>query len=140
MADFRRLQGFQTQLPCAADTARNQSAGQVERFTATFLPGFLPLSAAEMETHQPLFVPVGSNSARLFGMDARDRACRLAANMGLPCADEAATGRGVVLANMAFAWDPAWLREISGRPGTLLTIGGQPVLAHVPAGQDTPAV
>ena len=112
----------------------------MERFTATFLPGFLPLSAAEMETHQPLFVPVGSNSARLFGMDARDRACRLAANMGLPCAEEAATGRGVVLANMAFAWDPAWLREISGRPGTLLTIGGQPVLAHVPAGQDTPAV
>ena len=112
----------------------------MERFTATFLPGFLPLSAAEMETRQPLFVPVGSNSARLFGMDARDRAYRLAANMGLPCAEEAATDRSVVLANMAFAWDPAWLREISGRPGTLLTIGGQPVLAHVPAGQDAPAV
>jgi hypothetical protein len=34
-----------------------------------------------------LFVPVGANSARLFGMDARERACRLATNAGFECAD-----------------------------------------------------
>ena len=33
------------------------------------------------------FVPVGTNAARPFGMDARDRACRLATNAGLECAE-----------------------------------------------------
>ena len=102
---------------------------------ATFLSRFLPLSAAVMSTQQqPVFVPVGSNPARLFGLDARDRACRLAENMGLPSALEVPAGQAAVLANMAFAWDPAWLREISGRPGAVLTLDGKPVLAHVPAG------
>jgi len=36
-----------------------------------------------------------------------------------------------LLANMAFAWDPAWLREIAGRPDSILTCGGRPVLANV---------
>jgi len=85
----------------------------------------------------PLFVPVGSNPARLFGMDARTRACRLAENMGLECADSA--DRAAVLANMAYAWDPVWLREISSRPGTALTLGGKPVLVHVPDGRDATA-
>ncbi len=67
------------------------------------------------------------------------RACRLAANMGLDCADEAA-GPGCVLANMAFAWDPAWLREIARRPGTVLTSARQPVLAHVPTGRNIASV
>ena len=34
-----------------------------------------------------LFVAVGDNAARPFGMHARDRACRLAANAGFECAD-----------------------------------------------------
>ncbi len=54
--------------------------------------------------------------------------------------DEGAADRDAVLANMAFAWDPAWLREISGRPGTVLTLEGAPVLAHVAAGSDATAV
>ena len=87
----------------------------------------------------PVFVPVGSNSALLFGMDARTRACRLATNMGMECADEAG-GRDAVLANMAFAWDPAWLREISRRPGTVLTLQGKPVLAYVPTGRNIASV
>ena len=72
-------------------------------------------------------------------MDAQTRACRLAANMGLECAD-AAAGRDAVLANMAFAWDPAWLRDISRRPGTVLTLHGQPVLANVPTGRNIASV
>ena len=80
----------------------------------------------------PVFVPIGSNPARLFGTDSRARACRLAQNMGLECADEPPPTGNAVLANMAFAWDPAWLREISKRPGSILTLGGKPVLAYVP--------
>ena len=82
----------------------------------------------------PVFVPVGDNPARLFGMDARERACRIAANKGFECMDEQPAGRGALLAGMDFAWDPAWLRWIGERPGTVLTLGGAPVLVHAPAG------
>jgi phosphatidylglycerophosphate synthase len=62
-------------------------------------------------------------------MDAKTRACRLATNIGLECAE--AADRPAVLANMAYAWDPAWLREIAKRPATALLKDGQPVLVHV---------
>lgn len=82
-----------------------------------------------MATEQrPTFVPVGHNAAQLFGMDARTRACRLATNIGLECADR--VDGASVLANMAYAWDPAWLREIAKRPGTALVKDGRPVLVH----------
>ena len=83
-----------------------------------------------------LFVPVGDNSARPFGMDARERACRLATNAGFECADQPLDGRAALLASMDYAWDPAWLREMRNRPDVVLTLGGKPVLAHVPAGED----
>jgi len=85
------------------------------------------------DEQRPYFVPVGDNPARLFGMDARRRACRLAENLGLRCADEPAGGSAVVLADMRFAWDPAWLSEIARRPGSALVRQGRPVLVHVPA-------
>ena len=87
-----------------------------------------------------LFVPVGSNPARPFGTDARERACRLAANAGLECADRVEEGRAALLANLRYAWDPAWLKAMRARPGTLLTLGGAPVMAHVPAGRDAQAI
>ena len=120
--------------PCGADSACIQTGGQVSGGKPPLsCRAFLPLCASRHGNAEPrlLFVPVGSNPARLFGMDARTRACRIAENIGLECADEAAADRDAVLANMAFAWDPAWLREISGRPGTVLTLKGEPVLAHV---------
>jgi phosphatidylglycerophosphate synthase len=82
------------------------------------------------------FVPVGSNEARLFGMDARTRACRLAANAGFECAEMQQSGRAALLASMDYAWDPAWLKGMRIRPETILTLGGKPVLAHVPADWD----
>lgn len=85
------------------------------------------------------FVPIGHNEARPFGMDARDRACRLATNAGLECADAPIEGRAVLLASMRYAWDPAWLKAMRTRPGTMLTLGGQPVIAHVPANQNAAA-
>ncbi len=87
-----------------------------------------------------LFVPVGENAARPFGMAARDRACRLATNAGFECADEPIDGRSVLLASMAYGWDPAWIREMRNRPGSVLALGAKPVLAHVAAGGDAAAV
>jgi phosphatidylglycerophosphate synthase len=81
-----------------------------------------------------LFVPVGSNPARLFGMDARTRACRLAANAGFECADAVEPGRAMLLASLDYAWDPAWLKAIAARPSSVLTLAGKPVLVHVPVG------
>jgi phosphatidylglycerophosphate synthase len=86
-----------------------------------------------------LFVPVGANPARPFGMDARERACRLATNAGFECADAVQPGRPAVLASMAYAWDPAWLKAMRTRPRTVLTLGGKPVMAHAPDGEDNVA-
>src|SRR4051794_29775332 len=87
-----------------------------------------------------LFVPVGFNPARAFGMDARERACRLATNAGYECADSPDDRQAALLANMAFAWDPAWLRAMRERPRTVLTSAGNIVMAHVPAGEDAATV
>jgi phosphatidylglycerophosphate synthase len=93
-----------------------------------------------MSSEPPLlFVPVGSNAARPFGMDARDRACRLATNAGFECADAVRPERAALLANMAYAWDPAWLKAMRSRPRTVLTLGGKPVLAHIPESKDASA-
>jgi phosphatidylglycerophosphate synthase len=83
-----------------------------------------------------LFVPVGSNPARVFGMDAKERACRLATNAGFDCADAPQPGRAALVASLDYAWDPAWLKAMAARPRTVLTLAGKPVLAHVPAGEN----
>src|SRR5690348_5283538 len=93
-----------------------------------------------MESEPPLlFVPVRRNAARAFGMSARDRACRLAANAGLQCADAPEAGRSVLLASMRYAWDPAWLKAMRARPGTMLTLDDEPVMIHVEAGTNAAA-
>ena len=85
-------------------------------------------------------MPVGANPARVFGLDSETRACRLAGKAGLDCAPTAEPGRGAVLADLGFAWDPAWLAAIKSRPGTVLMLGDRAVLAHVPAGSDAAAM
>jgi len=87
-----------------------------------------------------LFITVGSNPAQVFGLDSAERARRLASNAGLECADGNEAGRAAILANLAYAWDPAWLKVIAGRPGCVVTKAGEPVLAHVPAGAETATV
>jgi phosphatidylglycerophosphate synthase len=83
-----------------------------------------------------LFVPVGDNPARPFGMNARDRACRLATNAGFDCVEEVQAKRAALIASMAYGWDPAWMKEMRNRPKAVLTLGGKPVMAHVPEGAD----
>jgi phosphatidylglycerophosphate synthase len=85
------------------------------------------------------FVSVGSNAARLFGMSAEERANRLAANAGLEPASAADPNRPALLASVDFAWDPAWLRALRDRSRTALTLGGNAVMVHVPAGDDPAA-
>jgi len=93
-----------------------------------------------MPSDAPLmFVPVGENAARPFGMDARDRVFRLASNAGFECADAPEPGRAVVLATMRYAWDPAWLKAMRSRSDMVLTFGGEPVMAHVGAEKDAAA-
>ena len=81
----------------------------------------------------PVFVPVGDNPARVFGLDAATRARRLAAKARLDCAGGARPGQAVLLADLDYAWDPAWLAAIAKRPGSVLMLGDRAVLAHVPA-------
>lgn len=86
-----------------------------------------------------LFVPVGTNSASPFGIDARERMCRLARNAGLECADAPEPGRAVLFGSLRYAWDPAWLKTMCARPGTMLTLDGEPVMAHVEGGSNPAA-
>ena len=90
----------------------------------------MPLAMADDEPL--LFFPIGHNEARPFGMDARERTCRLATNAGFECGEAPVEGRAALLASMRYAWDPAWLKAMRSRPGTMLTLGGEPVMAHVP--------
>ena len=89
---------------------------------------------------ETLFIPLGENPARPFGMDARERACRLAENAGFECADAVKKGHRSLLASMAYGWDPAWLKEMRNRPRTVLTLGGKPVLVHVGENEDADAI
>jgi phosphatidylglycerophosphate synthase len=89
------------------------------------------------EESRPVFAPIGANPARLFGLDSTERACRIAANAGFARAEAMPAKGPALLASMDFAWDPAWLKLISTKPGSALIEAGRPVLAHVPAGQPT---
>lgn len=79
----------------------------------------------------PVFVAVGNTDASLFGAPARARAERLAANAGLPIGERADAGGPVLIGNLQFAWDPAWLKELARRPDTALLKDGRLVLANV---------
>jgi hypothetical protein len=96
--------------------------------------------ALEPTRADPLFVPVGANPARVFGLDAETRACRLAEKAGMDCGGAAVSGRAAVFADLGFAWDPAWLAAIRDRPSTVLMLGDRAVLAHIPDGQDPVAI
>ena len=60
----------------------------------------------------PLFIAVGDNPARAFGMAADARADALGIKAGMEPAAAPDAGRATVLADLDYAWDPAWAREI----------------------------
>jgi phosphatidylglycerophosphate synthase len=103
-------------------------------YSANIMPNDAPTSA------KPLFVTVGENSARPFGMDAAERARALAIKARLDPASESTPGRSTVYADLEWSWDPEWLVALAEAPGSVLTKDGHPVLAHVPVGGDPSAV
>jgi phosphatidylglycerophosphate synthase len=94
------------------------------------------MSNGAATTAKPYFLTVGDNASRAFGMDAADRAKAIAIKAGLEPAGDTQADRSAVYANLDWAWDPAWLASIARNPGQMLTKGGVPVLAHLPAGTD----
>ena len=89
---------------------------------------------------RPLLIAVGDNKARAFGMAADTRAAALGIKAGMDPATAPDPGRATVLADLDFAWDPAWARAIAQRPGTALVKDGRAVLVHLVAGAEVEGV
>ncbi len=68
-------------------------------------------------------------------MNAADRLERIAANAGLSLSDTGSADGNIVAANLAFAFDPAWLKAIAKAPDTVLVHEGATVLVHAAAGK-----
>ena len=96
--------------------------------------------SADAPDPKPLFIAVGDNPARAFGMAADARAAALGIKAGMEPAAAPVTGRATVLADLDFAWDPAWARAIAQRPGTALVKDGRAVLVHLVAGAEVEEV
>ncbi len=79
---------------------------------------------------RPIVIAIGDNPTPIWGMTVAERLRRLAAARKLPLAGDA-DAAGALLANLAFAFDPAWVPYLVARPGTVMTRGGVPILAHV---------
>jgi phosphatidylglycerophosphate synthase len=90
------------------------------------MPNDTPISV------KPLFVTVGDNPARPFGMSVIDWVSALARKAKLEPANEASPDRSTIYADLNWAWDPAWLNALADKPGQVLVKDGHPVLAHVP--------
>ena len=80
-------------------------------------------------TARPPIVPVGDNPTRIWGMTNSERLRRIARAQGLDRPE--AEGGPVLLANLAYAFDPNWTAHLARLPNTVVTKDGLPVLAHV---------
>jgi phosphatidylglycerophosphate synthase len=80
------------------------------------------------QAERPTVLPVGDNPVRLWSMDNAERVRRIARAQGLEIVEKASVP--TLLVNLAFVFDPAWLRTMATRPGEVLTISGKPVIAH----------
>ena len=89
---------------------------------------------------KPLFIAVGDNPARAFGMAADARAAALGIKAGMEPASAPDPARATVLADLDYTWDPAWARAIAQRPATALVKDGRAVLVHLVAGVDVEQV
>ncbi|RYE76557.1 MAG: CDP-alcohol phosphatidyltransferase family protein [Oxalobacteraceae bacterium] len=87
----------------------------------------------------PSFATIGENATPLWGMTATERVRRIATSAKLTQRGVAGDG-AALLANAAFAFDPAWLRHLVTQAGTVLTLGGVPVLAHARDGREAAEV
>ncbi|HMO69909.1 MAG TPA: CDP-alcohol phosphatidyltransferase family protein [Novosphingobium sp.] len=79
---------------------------------------------------------VGTNPTPIWGMTVAERVRRIARAAGM--AEDGSGPR--LLASARTVWDPAWLRHMATLPGTALTLGGTPVLAHARDGAEAEAL
>ena len=77
------------------------------------------------------FLGYGGSGVRVFGLDPATRANRYAAAANLRPLDRVPDAGAAILADLGFAWDPAWLGWLRARPGTVVTLGGRSALAHL---------
>lgn len=83
------------------------------------------------ESTHPLPVEtIGANPTRLWGISIGERVRRIGRAAGLEAGGPASRTGPRMLASAHFAWDPAWLKYMAERPGMVLTLRGEPVLAH----------
>ena len=79
---------------------------------------------------------VGTNPTPIWGMPNVERVRRIAAANGWAFGPQPADdGASVVTVDLAYAFDPVWLRHVVARPGSRLTLGGAPVIAHGTGGE-----
>ena len=70
----------------------------------------------------------GENKTRLWGLTAEERARRLATKHEEK--NGALSGDNYIEVDRRFAFDPQWYAYVAERPGLVLTLGGETVLAH----------
>jgi phosphatidylglycerophosphate synthase len=86
------------------------------------------------------FLGLGGNGVRVYGLDPVVRANRFAAKAKLAPVDRVPSSGGLIVADLGYTWDPAWLPYLAARPGLAVTLGGRPVLTHVADAADAPAL
>jgi len=86
------------------------------------------------------FLAVGHNETRIFGLSPAERTRRFASKTQLAPVDRVPAGGPLVVADLGFAWDPAWLAHVRDRPGLAVTHGGRPALVHLPDAAAAPAL
>jgi len=81
----------------------------------------------------PALIAFGDNSTLLWGMTNAERLRRLARAEGLPERTDATGAQ--LYANLAYVFDPLWLRHLLTLPDTMVVDGGEPVLAYLTGGR-----
>ncbi|TAK08459.1 MAG: CDP-alcohol phosphatidyltransferase family protein, partial [Rhizorhabdus sp.] len=74
--------------------------------------------------------PIGTNPTPIWGMTSTERLRRIAAAEKLTFRADQGGGPTLLVA-ASHVFEPAWLRFMAARPGTVLTLGGETVIAHV---------
>ncbi len=84
------------------------------------------------DANLPALSPIGENPTPIWGMTNTERLRRLARAEGLP--ETAGPSGAHIYANLAYVFDPVWLRHIVPLPGTVVMNGDELVIAHLTGG------
>jgi phosphatidylglycerophosphate synthase len=84
-----------------------------------------------VKDHQGVaFLGLGGNATRVFGLTPVERANRFVAKAKLVAVDRVPEDGGVIIADLGFTWDPAWLAQVRDSVGLAVTWRGRPTLVH----------